>query len=82
MPPKPKSNGDRAKGVFAKKPAKSAKKGTEVPDPSVPCWEIYFTLYYNLQMSLLYSAMVLSDEKNPALLMLTSAFFAQVLRSS
>ena len=66
MPPKPKSNGDRAKGdrylrppksqnhtvfsnfpkrgrrcltpfgVFVKKTVKSAKKGTEVPVPSVP----------------------------------------------
>ena len=63
MPPKPKSNGDRANGdrylrppksqnhkrgrryltpfgVFVKNHVKSAKKGTEVPDPSVPCCEI------------------------------------------
>ena len=32
-------------------------------------------IYFKCQISLLYSAIVLSDEKNPALLMLISAFF-------
>lgn len=58
------------------------KNRTEVPDPSVHGRCFIYECNYKRQMSLLYSAIVLSDEKNPALLMLTSAFFAQVLRSS
>lgn len=38
--------------------------------------------FYKCQMSSLYCAMVLSDEKKPAWLMFTSIFFAHAIRSS
>ena len=38
--------------------------------------------FYNFQISLLYSAIVRSDEKKPALLMFTSIFFAHAFLSS
>ena len=38
--------------------------------------------YFSFQMSLLYSMMVLSDEKKPAFAMLTSIIFCHFLRSS
>ena len=38
--------------------------------------------FYRCQMSSLYCAMVLSDEKKPAWLMFTSIFFAHAIRSS
>ena len=37
---------------------------------------------YKCQISSLYCAIVRSDEKNPALLILTSIFFAHAMRSS
>lgn len=39
-------------------------------------------IFYRCQMSSLYCAMVLSDEKKPAWLMFTSIFFAHAIRSS
>ncbi len=38
--------------------------------------------FYTCQISLLYSAIVRSDEKNPAFAMFTIIFFAHVIRSS
>ena len=39
-------------------------------------------IFYRCQISSLYCAMVLSDEKKPAWLMFTSIFFAHAIRSS
>ena len=39
-------------------------------------------IFYRCQMSSLYCAMVLSDEKKPAWLLFTSIFFAHAIRSS
>lgn len=41
-----------------------------------------FAISYRCQMSLLYSAIVLSEEKNPALAMFTSIFFSHAFSSS
>ena len=41
-----------------------------------------FPRFYRCQMSSLYCAIVRSEEKNPALLMLMSIFFAHAMRSS
>lgn len=56
------------------------------------CTFIYFPIvfvrliplhtFYTCQISLLYSAIVRSDEKNPAFAMFTIIFFAHVIRSS
>ena len=40
-----------------------------------------YLLYFRCQISRLYSAMVRSDEKKPALAMFTSIFLAQAVRS-
>ena len=56
--------------------------GIKIPVFLILLSPLAFAISYRCQMSLLYSAIVLSEEKNPALAMFTSIFFSHAFSSS